>query len=173
MNEPKAPVRPELVEGRFAVNSKLTLHIRSDIGWKGLPAARSFRAWIELALRGAKHRRASEIHVLITDARTGRQLNRDFRGKDYATNVLSFPSEWPPGMRSPMLGDLAICAPVVAREAKEQGKTLRDHYAHMVVHGTLHLLGHDHIDEAEAEPMEALETKLLASLGIADPYASA
>ncbi len=154
------------------MNAKLTLHIGSDLGWKGLPAARSFRNWIELALRGAKHRRASEIHVLITDARTGRQLNRDFRGKDYATNVLSFPAEWPPGMRSPLLGDLAICAPVVAREAKEQGKALREHYAHMVIHGTLHLLGYDHIDERDATAMEALETKLLASIGIADPYAS-
>jgi probable rRNA maturation factor len=153
------------------VNSKLTLHIRSDIGWKGLPAARSFRAWIELALRGGGRRRASEINVLVTDAATGRGLNREFRGKDYATNVLSFPVELPPGVRSPLLGDLAICAPVVAREAKEQGKALRDHYAHMVIHGTLHLLGYDHIGESEAEKMEALETRLLASIGIGDPYA--
>lgn len=153
------------------MNSKLTLHIRSDIGWKGLPAARSFRAWIELALKGAKRKRATEINVLITDTDVGRALNRDFRGKDYATNVLSFPTELPPAVTSPLIGDLAICAPVVAREAAEQGKRLRDHYAHMVIHGTLHLLGHDHIDEHDAERMETLETKLLATLGIADPYA--
>ena len=153
------------------MSTPLTLHIRSDLGWKGLPAPRSFRTWIELALKGAKRRRATEINVLITNTDTGRVLNRDFRGKDYATNVLSFPTEWPPGVKSPLIGDLAICAPVVAREAAEQGKHLRDHYAHMVMHGTLHLLGYDHIDEHEAEHMEALETKLLASLGIADPYA--
>lgn len=149
----------------------LLLFIRSDVGWKGLPAARSFRAWIELAVRGAKRRRAAEINVLIVDAAAGRVLNRDFRGKDYATNVLSFPAELPDGIKTPLLGDLAICAPVVAREAAEQGKRLRDHYAHMVIHGALHLLGHDHIDDRDAEAMEALETKLLASIGIADPYA--
>ena len=153
------------------MSAPLTLHIRSDLGWKGLPAPRSFRTWIELALKGAKRRRATEINVLITDAETGRSLNRDFRGKDYATNVLSFPAELPPELKSPLIGDLAICAPVVAREAADQGKRLRDHYAHMVVHGTLHLLGYDHVDEREAERMEALETKLLAELGIADPYA--
>jgi probable rRNA maturation factor len=149
----------------------LELHIQSDLGWKGVPAPRSFRRWIELALNGAKRKRATEINVLITNAETGRALNRDFRGKDYATNVLSFPTELPPGVKSPLIGDLAICAPVVAREAAEQGKRLRDHYAHMVIHGTLHLLGYDHIDEHEAGRMEALETRLLASLGIADPYA--
>lgn len=153
------------------VSAPLTLHIGSEIGWKGLPAARSFRTWIELALAGAKRRRATEINVLITDSDTGRALNRDYRGKDYATNVLSFPTELPPGVKSALIGDLAICAPVVAREAEAQGKCLRDHYAHMIIHGTLHLLGFDHIDEREALHMEALETKLLASIGIADPYA--
>ena len=148
----------------------LVLHIRSDVGWKGLPAARSFRAWIELALRGAKRRSAAEINVLITGTTAARALNRDFRGRDYATNVLSFPAELPPQLKSPLIGDLAICAPVVAREAREQRKQLRDHYAHMVVHGTLHLLGYDHIEDADAERMEALETRLLASLGISDPY---
>ena len=148
----------------------LTAHIHSDIGWKGIPAARSLRAWIELALRGARRKRAAEISVLIVDMDAGRKLNRDFRGRDYATNVLSFPADLPPGFKSPLLGDLAICAPVVAREAAEQGKRPRDHYAHMVIHGSLHLLGYDHIDEREAEAMEALETRLLASIGIADPY---
>ena len=154
------------------MSAPLTLHIRSDVGWKGLPAARSFRQWIALALKGAKRRRAAEVNVLITDADTGRALNRDFRGKDYATNVLSFPTELPPGVKSPLIGDLALSAPVVAREAAEQGKRLRDHYAHMVMHGTLHLLGHDHVDDRDAERMEALETRLLATLGIADPYAA-
>lgn len=154
------------------MSAPLTLHIRSDVGWKGLPAARSFRQWIELALKGANRRRAAEVNVLITDADTGRALNRDFRGKDCATNVLSFPTDLPPEVKSPLIGDLAICAPVVSREAAEQGKRLRDHYAHMVIHGTLHLLGHDHVDDHDAERMEALETRLLAALGIADPYAA-
>ena len=154
------------------MSAPLTLHIRSDVGWKGLPAARSFRQWIELALKGANRRRAAEVNVLITDADTGRALNRDFRGKDYATNVLSFPTDLSPEVKSPLIGDLAICAPVVSREAAEQGKRLRDHYAHMVIHGTLHLLGHDHVDDHDAERMEALETRLLAALGIADPYAA-
>ncbi len=150
----------------------LLLHARSEVGWKGIPAPRSFRAWIELALRGAQRRGATELSLLIVDATAGAELNRDYRGRDYATNVLSFQVELPPGVKSPLIGDLAVCAPVVAREAQEQGKSLRDHYAHMVIHGTLHLIGYDHIDDADAVAMEALETKLLATLGIADPYAA-
>ena len=84
--------------------------------------------------------------------------------------MLSFPTELPPGVQLPLIGDLAICAPVVTREAAEQGKPARHHWAHMTVHGVLHLLGYDHIVEAEAEAMEALETRILAKLGIADPY---
>lgn len=151
--------------------SRLILHARSEVGWKGIPAPRSFRAWIELALRGAKRRGATELSLLIVDATAGAELNRDYRGRDYATNVLSFQIGLPPGVKSPLIGDLAVCAPVVAREAQEQGKSLRDHYAHMVIHGTLHLIGYDHIDDADAVAMEALETELLATLGIADPYA--
>ncbi|MCB1578437.1 MAG: rRNA maturation RNase YbeY, partial [Xanthomonadales bacterium] len=83
---------------------------------------------------------------------------------------LSFPAELPAGLKLPLIGDLVICAPVVAREAVDQGKHLRDHYAHMTVHGTLHLLGHDHENDADAERMEALERKILTQLGVADPY---
>jgi probable rRNA maturation factor len=137
---------------------------------KGVPAAASFRAWVEAALRGAKRRKATELSIRIVDTKEGRTLNREYRNKDYATNVLSFPVELPPGVTLPLIGDLAICAPVVAREAKEQGKNPRDHWAHMTVHGVLHLLGYDHMEEAEAEAMEALETRILAGLGIADPY---
>ena len=114
---------------------------------------------------------ATELSIRIVDIAEGRALNRDYRGKDYATNVLSFPAELPPGVSLPLIGDLAICAPVVAREAAEQGKDPRDHWAHMTVHGVLHLLGYDHIQDNEAEAMEALETRILAGLGIADPYA--
>ncbi len=136
----------------------------------GVPSAASFRQWVEAALHGARRRKATELSIRIVDAEEGQALNRDYRGKDYATNVLSFPAELPPGVKLPLIGDLAICAPVVAREAAEQGKKPRDHWAHMTVHGVLHLLGYDHIEDDEAEKMEALETRVLAGLGIADPY---
>ncbi|WP_114241729.1 rRNA maturation RNase YbeY [Dyella sp. C9] len=139
---------------------------------KGVPAAASFRRWVDAALRGAKRRKAAELAIRIVDTREGRMLNREYRGRDYATNVLSFPAELPPGLNLPLIGDLAICAPVVAREAAEQGISPRDHWAHLTVHGVLHLLGYDHIEDTEAEAMEALETRILAGLGIADPYAS-
>jgi probable rRNA maturation factor len=136
----------------------------------GLPAPASFRRWVEAALRGAKRRKSTELAIRIVDAEEGLALNRDYRGKDYATNVLSFPVELPPGVALPLIGDLAICAPVVLREAAEQGKLPRDHWAHLTIHGVLHLLGYDHIVDAEAEAMEALETRILAGLGVADPY---
>ncbi|WP_425431887.1 rRNA maturation RNase YbeY [Frateuria terrea] len=137
----------------------------------GVPSTASFRQWVEAALRGARRRKRAEVAIRIVDAEEGLALNRDYRGKAYATNVLSFPAELPPGVDLPLIGDLAICAPVVAREAAEQGKKPRDHWAHLTVHGTLHLLGYDHIEDGEAEAMESLEASILATLGIADPYA--
>ena len=134
----------------------------------GLPAAGTLRAYAEAALAG--RREDGELSVRIVGADEGRALNRDYREKDYATNVLSFPAELPPGVPLPILGDLVLCAPVIAREAIDQGKPLKHHYAHMLVHGVLHLLGHDHMDEAEAEAMEAIEREVLAGLGIPDPY---
>jgi len=109
--------------------------------------------------------RAADVTVRYVAAAEARRLNREYRGKDYATNVLTFIYE-----PKPLAGDIVICAPVVAREAAEQGKKPADHWAHLTVHGTLHLLGYDHMDEGEAEAMEALETKILAGLGISDPY---
>ncbi|HZX71375.1 MAG TPA: rRNA maturation RNase YbeY [Rhodanobacter sp.] len=152
------------------VPSPATIHLGYAVPRTGLPASASFRRWVEAALHGAKRRKPAELAIRIVDTEEGRALNRDYRGKDYATNVLSFPAEWPPGVRLPLIGDLAICAPVVAREAAEQGKSVRDHWAHLTVHGVLHLLGHDHIEDPEAEAMEALETRILAGLGIANPY---
>jgi probable rRNA maturation factor len=151
--------------------SSITVHVGYALPRTGLPAAISFRRWVEAALKGAKRRNPAELAIRIVDTDEGRSLNRDYRGKDYATNVLSFPAEFPPGMDFPLIGDLAICAPVVLREAAEQGKAARDHWAHMTIHGVLHLLGYDHLVEQEAELMEALETRILAGLGIADPYA--
>ncbi|UPG95702.1 rRNA maturation RNase YbeY [Luteibacter aegosomatissinici] len=137
---------------------------------KGIPAPASFRRWVEAALKGARRRKATEVAIRIVDAEEGQALNLQYRGRDYATNVLSFEADLPPGVDLPLIGDLVICAPVVAREAAEQGKKANDHWAHLTIHGTLHLLGYDHIVDAEAEAMEALETRVLAGLGIADPY---
>ena len=134
------------------------------------PSQADFQRWCELALR--QRSADSELTIRVVDEAEGRELNRTWRHKDYATNVLSFPADVPDGILDiPLLGDLVICAPVVAREAKEQKKPLAAHYAHMTVHGTLHLLGWDHEDDKEAEAMEQLEREILAELGIADPYA--
>ncbi|WP_295363685.1 rRNA maturation RNase YbeY, partial [Arenimonas sp.] len=119
---------------------------------KGLPAATSFRKWAAAAARGRI--RKADLAIRLVDEKEGRALNHHYRGKDYATNVLSFPADLPDGVDLPLLGDLVICAPVVAREAREQGKDLAAHYAHLTVHGVLHLLGLDHEDEREAEAME-------------------
>jgi len=147
------------------------VHLGYAVPRAGVPAAASFRRWVDAALRGARWRKHTELSIRLVDADEGRALNLAYRGKDYATNVLSFPAELPSGVNLPLIGDLAICAPVVRREAAEQHKRERDHWAHLTVHGVLHLLGHDHLDETEAEAMEALETRILAGLGIADPYA--
>lgn len=134
----------------------------------GLPAATSFRRWATAALQGRIKR--ADLALRIVDEREGLALNRHYRGKDYPTNVLSFPADLPEGVALPILGDIVMCAPVVAREAREQGKALNAHYAHLTVHGVLHLLGFDHEDEREAEAMELLEREILAGLGIDDPY---
>jgi probable rRNA maturation factor len=135
----------------------------------GLPSAPSLRRFAEAALAG--RREDGELSIRVVDAEEGQALNRDYRQRDYATNVLSFPAELPPGVPLPLLGDLVLCAPVIAREADEQGKPLKHHYAHMVVHGVLHLLGYDHLEDRDAERMEAIEREVLASLGVPDPYA--
>jgi len=150
----------------------LSLWIKNQAGRRGVPLKPSFQRWISAIPDLRKRRRIIEVNLLIVGTAAGKRYNRDFRGRDYATNVLSFPYEPLPGEKTGLLGDLVICAPVVAREAREQGKALRDHYAHLSVHGVLHLLGYDHeLGEAQAERMEALERRILASLGIADPYA--
>ncbi|MEK8086304.1 rRNA maturation RNase YbeY [Aquabacterium sp. A3] len=109
----------------------------------------------------------AEIAVRIVDAEEGQALNRDFRKKDYATNVLTFDYAQAPVV----MADLIICAPVIEQEAQEQGKSLQAHYAHMLVHGTLHAQGWDHLKKKEAEAMEAREREILAGLGFDDPYA--
>lgn len=152
--------------------SRLDVAVSYALPRAGLPAANSFRKWVAAALDGRI--READLAVRLVDAREGRALNRHYRGKDYATNVLSFPAELPKGLpegvRMPLLGDLVLCAPVVAREAREQRKPLGAHYAHLTVHGVLHLLGWNHGDEREAECMEGLEREILAGIGIDDPY---
>ncbi|MCY0387380.1 rRNA maturation RNase YbeY [Robbsia sp. Bb-Pol-6] len=111
------------------------------------------------------------LTLRFVDAEEGRTLNRSFRGRDYATNVLTF--AYAESADDPVSGDLVLCCPVVEREAAEQGKTLDAHYAHLVVHGVLHAQGYDHEDDAEAVEMESIETELLLALGHADPYADA
>ena len=133
---------------------------------------RSFERWISAIPELREHRDWTELNILIVDSAAGRRFNREFRGRDYATNVLSFPYEPAPGEHSGLLGNIVICAPVVAREAREQHKTPRDHFAHMTIHGVLHLLGYDHENERDADRMEQLERQILTALGIADPYAS-
>jgi probable rRNA maturation factor len=114
----------------------------------------------------------AELSIRIVDHAESQTLNRDYRQKDKPTNVLSFPADLPDFVEPPLLGDLVVCAPIVATEAAEQGKVLNAHWAHMVIHGTLHLMGYDHIDDSEAEEMEALEIKLLNSLNFPSPYES-
>lgn len=139
-----------------------------------LPGVDDFTRWADAALAEAGHAGPVEITVRLVDTAESQELNRDYRDKDKPTNVLSFPSEIPEfvleELESLPLGDLVICAPVVAQEAMEQGKPERAHWAHLTVHGVLHLLGFDHGEDAEAEAMEAMEVRALAALGIANPY---
>lgn len=155
---------------RQAARLDLTLEDRLETE-QPLPEGKQWRRWCQAALQ-RQHQRA-QVSLLVVDEAEGRQLNRDYRGKDYATNVLSFAlNEGDTVAGMPLFGDLVFCAPVVAREAAEQGKTLEAHYAHLTVHGILHLQGFDHEQDDEAEAMEALETVILAKLGYDDPYAA-
>ncbi|ARA77234.1 metal-binding heat shock protein [Pectobacterium brasiliense] len=135
---------------------------------QGLPEEKDFQRWLEVVL--PQFQEVSEVTIRIVDEAESRDLNNTYRGKDKPTNVLSFPFEAPPEVELPLLGDLIICRQVVEREAAEQEKTAEEHWAHMVVHGSLHLLGYDHIEDSEAEEMEALETEIMQSMGYADPY---
>ncbi len=148
---------------------RLDLSVQYACNRDGVPSRVDFRRWLRAAEPGA-----ARVTVRIVDEEEGRALNRDYRGKDYATNVLTFAYDegedmpLPEGL--PLMGDLVLCRQVVEREAAEQGKSVDAHYAHLSVHGMLHLQGFDHEIEAEAEEMEARERAILAELGISDPY---
>lgn len=135
---------------------------------EGLPSVALFQHWLDAVL--PKFQAESEVTIRIVDEAESHHLNLTYRGMDKPTNVLSFPFEAPPEIELSLLGDLIICRQVVEKEAMEQQKTAEEHWAHMVVHGCLHLLGYDHIEDDEAEEMEALETEILAELGYTDPY---
>lgn len=141
--------------------AKLSLAVQYASESTDLPNIAQFRKWARSALRID-----AEIAVRIVDEEEGRALNRDYRGKDYATNVLTFPLAEEPCL----MGDIILCAPVVAAEAEAQRKPLHAHYAHLMVHGVLHLHGYDHEIEAQAELMEMLETEIVTKLGYPDPY---
>jgi probable rRNA maturation factor len=145
------------------------VHVESHVGSEGMPDERQFEKWVRAALQGRRSKRR-QVNIQLFDPVQARQINKTFTGKDYATNVLSFPYEPLPGEKTAVLGDIVLCPSVVATEAKEQGKKLRDHFAHLTVHGVLHLLGFDHKDEADALRMEDQERLVLATFGIPDPY---
>lgn len=137
-----------------------------------VPVDEKFQRWVGAALEGKSGR--FTLTIRIVDEVEARKFNLEYRHKDYATNVLSFPADLPEGIpediRLSELGDLLICAPVVAREALEQRRPEIDHWAHLTIHGVLHLLGYDHEQANEAEAMELLEIDILAKLGVSDPY---
>jgi probable rRNA maturation factor len=164
-------------------DSRVAIEIAVQIATsrKGVPHASSLSQWARSAYVASRRRKAvgAELTIRVIGAAESRRLNRTWRAKDKPTNVLSFPGDGlspsAPYALQPtvaVLGDLAICAPVVAREAREQGKQVQAHWAHMVIHGVLHLMGYDHENDRDARAMESLETRVLAQLGYPHPYES-
>lgn len=134
-----------------------------------LPTIELFQQWVDMALTTVTDKEF-ELTIRLVNLDESQQLNKQYRHKDKPTNVLSFPFEVPEGIELNLLGDLVICAQVVEQEAKAQNKALFNHWSHMVIHGCLHLLGYDHINDNDAHEMEALEVKILAKLSISNPY---
>ena len=147
----------------------LHVDIQSATG-EAVPAEKDIRNWISATCRNRSDLDSVEISVRLVDSDEMAKLNSTYRGKPGPTNVLSFPASLPAELKVPLLGDIVICAPVVIAEATRQGKSAHDHWAHMAVHGTLHLLGYDHIEEQDAVIMEALESAILKDLDISCPY---
>lgn len=147
--------------------STLTVDFQPISDAPGVPGQPDIQTWAQTAWQGEDD---SEVTIRIVDEAESQALNHQYRNKDRPTNVLSFPFEAPPGIPVALAGDLVICAPVVEREAREQNKTMEAHWAHMVIHGILHLQGFDHITDEEAGVMEELEIRLLGQLGFSNPY---
>ncbi|MEW6998037.1 rRNA maturation RNase YbeY [Colwelliaceae bacterium BS250] len=146
----------------------ITLDIQFACENSNLPSTAQMQLWAEAAL--LSYNKDFELTLRLVDISESQQLNHQYRGKDKPTNVLSFPFEVPDGIELDLLGDLVICADVVENEAITQNKTVNAHWAHMIIHGCLHLLGYDHISEDDAIEMETIEINLLAPLGIENPY---
>jgi probable rRNA maturation factor len=144
---------------------RVALELQNATRSARVPGLRQFRLWAKAALK-----RSAQVTIRVVGSAEGRKLNRAYRGGDHATNVLTFVYESAP--RRPLAGDLVLCAPVLAKEAKEQGKAIEAHYAHLTVHGLLHLQGWEHEDDGDARAMESRETRLLERLGFPDPYAA-
>ena len=162
------PTKRNLPEKIVGISKKAKVNVQMASQAHGLPSVAQLRAWAETALSGIEGR--PEITVRIVDEAESAELNQTYRHAAGPTNVLSFPFEVPAPLEISLLGDVVICAPVVAMEAREQNKTPEAHWAHMVVHGTLHLLGYDHLNDDDAERMESEERRVLAKLGFTDPY---
>ena len=150
--------------------NNITIDLQNDLNLPEIPDVALMQRWVTAALQ--RHFDALEQTIRIVDEAESQLLNKTYRGKNRPTNVLSFPVEDCDFLDYDLLGDLVICAPVVAAEAQDQGKSAEAHWAHMIVHGMLHLQGYDHIDDAEAEQMERLEIEILSSLGHTNPYLS-
>jgi probable rRNA maturation factor len=147
----------------------LTLDLQVACDQPTLPTPQDFQCWLDLVCDHAR-REETEVTVRIVTAEESQQLNHQYRGKQSPTNVLAFPFESPREVELPLLGDIVICAEIVAQEAKQQHKLPFNHWAHLTVHGGLHLLGYDHIEEQAAQQMESIEIALLKKIGIDDPY---
>jgi probable rRNA maturation factor len=132
------------------------------------PSESDIDSWVSGVLKYED--RAGEVSVVVVDETAMAELNQQYRGKDGPTNVLSFPADLPQGVPLALLGDIVLCSPLVEQEAQQQGKTTEAHWTHLVVHGTLHLLGYDHENDEDAEQMERREIEILADFGIANPY---
>lgn len=153
---------------------KVTVEIRNDCDSHWAPDKKLCTKWMRATFKVINHNQDSSISVSLVAEPTAAALNAEYRGKNAATNILSFPSEYPTHLSQVItylpLGDIVICPAIVEREATAQGKTLQSHWAHLFIHGTLHLLGYDHQEAAAANAMEQLEIKALQTLGISNPY---
>jgi probable rRNA maturation factor len=145
------------------------LELQND-GQLSCPSLTNFELWANAALAAINHTKPAAFTLRIAGAVEVQSLNMQYRNQDKPTNVLSFPADLPPELELPDIGDIVICAEIVEQEAFEQKKPLKSHWAHMTVHGILHLLGYDHLEDSEANVMEALETKILTTLGYTAPY---
>ena len=149
------------------INAKVDIAVQNATSFTPVPSRQQFARWASAALH--EHGEA-KLLIRLVDRQESRQLNAQYRHKDKATNVLSFPADLRQEVGLALLGDIIICAPIVAEEAQNQHKTVEAHWAHLTIHGILHLLGHDHQAEQDASAMESLETGILRSLGFPDPY---